>query len=423
MSSPWRSFQVEKISRLRRHSRILAGSECVARRPPMARLFDPCPTLGARSTTRTLRPASARARAAGAPTLPAPTMMTSKLLVVIMAVSLRSHPGEDPERDLDEKGPLGLVDDLGVGHAFLAEEAVDERSAGLVPARAHARAGQGLDLADVPHALADKPADLARRHALAAANDGVLGGPGHILGQRVGGLRRLEAEAGDPLGVGARRPDLDDDCAVVGLEGPDRGDLDPAERIALGVLGDDRVSGIQALLGELEGDGHGRELGVLTIIDERDGQSRADGHALLAARAALAAPGSEKGRELPDVALVDVDEAGRTDGRAGIAGDLLMAVQHREDARLLGRDPLVDGSAGAGLQDLRRPVPVGRDLADIVTEGPGDLEPPDLAGEDGRRGLGDLLGVPGREGRQPELAGLLEELVDGVEAHGDEERV
>ena len=35
----------EKISRLRKHKLIFAGSECVARTPPMADLFDPCPWL------------------------------------------------------------------------------------------------------------------------------------------------------------------------------------------------------------------------------------------------------------------------------------------------------------------------------------------------------------------------------------------
>src|SRR5512138_931037 len=233
MSFPCRSFQVEKTSRLRRQRRILAGSEWVARSPPMARLFEPWPTLAPRSTTRTRSPDPAKDIAAGVPTLPAPTTMTSKALFALMTVVLPVEAGEDAERHLDEQGPLGLVDDLGVGHALLAEEAVDEGRAGLGPARAHARPGQGLDLADVPDALADEGPDLAGGDPLAAADDRVFGRPRDILSERIGRLGRLDPEAGDPLGILARRPDLDDDGAVVGLEGPDRGHFDPAERVPL----------------------------------------------------------------------------------------------------------------------------------------------------------------------------------------------
>ena len=52
-----------------------------------------------------------------------------------------------------------------------------------------------------------------------------------------------------------------------------------------------------------------------------------------------------------------------------------------------------------------------------------DLEAPDLARKDGRRGFGDLFGVAGGENRKAEFLGLFEELVDGIEADGDEDGV
>ena len=79
--------------------------------------------------------------------------------------------------------------------------------------------------------------------------------------------------------------------------------------------------------------------------------------------------------------------------------------------------------SGLGLQDLGRPVPVRGDLADVMAERPGHLEAPDLAREDGRRGFGDLLGVAGGEDGEPEFAGFVVELVDRIEADGDEQRV
>ncbi len=77
MSKPWASFQVEKVFSESRQSRILAGEECVARRPPMADLLLPCPAEANWSTQRTFSPFSARYIAVGMPTLPAPTTTAS----------------------------------------------------------------------------------------------------------------------------------------------------------------------------------------------------------------------------------------------------------------------------------------------------------------------------------------------------------
>src|SRR5665647_1343472 len=373
--------------------------------------------------TRTLRPASARFMAVGVPTLPEPTTMTSNPLVAVMALVLPAEAGEDAHRDLDEERPLRLVDDLGVGHPLLPEDPMDEGRAGLGPARAHARPGESLDLVDVPHALSDQPADLARRDSLAATDDGVLGRPFDVLAEGLSRLRRLDPDAGDSLGIFARGPDLDDDGAVIGLDGFDRSDLDPAEGIPPGVLDDDAVPGLQAVLEELEGDGHGREFRVLAVVDEGDGQSGTDGNTLLAAGAALPALLSQESGEKTDVRLVHIDEGVGADRRAGVAGDLLVAVDDREDAPLFARRPLVHGRARLRLQDLSGPVPIRGDLADVVAERPGHFEPADLAGEDGRRSLGDLLGVARGEGAEAEFEGFFEKFVDGIEADGDEQGV
>ena len=58
-----------------------------------------------------------------------------------------------------------------------------------------------------------------------------------------------------------------------------------------------------------------------------------------------------------------------------------------------------------------------------MAEVTGDLQAADLAGEDGRRGLGDLLGVARGIGFEAEVAGLDEELVDRIEPDGDENGV
>ena len=77
MSSPWVSFQVETISSVRRQAVILAGSEWVARMPPMAALFSFCPGEASASTTTVFRPRPASAMESGTPTDPAPTTATS----------------------------------------------------------------------------------------------------------------------------------------------------------------------------------------------------------------------------------------------------------------------------------------------------------------------------------------------------------
>jgi hypothetical protein len=98
-------------------------------------------------------------------------------------------------------------------------------------------------------------------------------------------------------------------------------------------------------------------------------------------------------------------------------------VEHREDAAFARRGRLGQGLPRLGLQDLGRPVPLLGDRPDVTPQRPGDFEPPDLARENGRRRLRDLLRIAGREGGQPELAGLFVKLADRVEPDGDEERV
>ena len=163
--------------------------------------------------------------------------------------------------------------------------------------------------------------------------------------------------------------------------------------------------------------------GVFAIIDQRDGQARADRDALLAARAALGRVGDLETGQTADVVRMDMDQIPRADRRAGIAGDFLDAVEDGEDAAFFGRNCFGHGLPGPGFQDLGRRIPIGGDLADVVAQGAGDLQAPDLAGEDGGRSLGDLLGVARGEGRQAEFPRLDEELVDRIEPDGDEDRV
>jgi hypothetical protein len=77
MSKPCVSFQVEKVRIESRQSRIFAGEECVARRPPIAALLLPCPAEANWSRQRTFIPLAASSIAVGMPTLPAPTTTTS----------------------------------------------------------------------------------------------------------------------------------------------------------------------------------------------------------------------------------------------------------------------------------------------------------------------------------------------------------
>ena len=265
--------------------------------------------------------------------------------------------------------------------------------------------------------------DLPGRHPLAAADDRVVLRPLDVAGHRLGHAVLLDGQAGDLLGDGLGRADLDQDRPVIGLDRPDADDLDPSELGALRVEDGDRVPGLEAVLEELVGKRDGGILGILPVIDEGDGQPGADDDALLAARAALPAFRDAEDGQAADVVRVDVDEVLLADRRARIAGDLLDAMEDGEDPRLLRRQLLGRRRAGPGLEDFGRVVPFLLDLADVDAELPRDLEAPDLAREDGRRGLGDLLGVARGEGPHPELPGFEVELVDRVEADGDEDGV
>ena len=98
-----------------------------------------------------------------------------------------------------KSGRYGLVHDLLFGDSFLAEEAVDERRAGLGSARAHAGPGYGLDLVDVAVALADQGPDLAGRHAFAAADDRVVGRALDVAGHGLRDLVVLDPERRRPF--------------------------------------------------------------------------------------------------------------------------------------------------------------------------------------------------------------------------------
>ena len=145
--------------------RILAGSECVARMPPMACLFEPWPALGIWSMTSVRIPSSAmkhgrrRAHAARADDDDVVEFLRGGHR---SPPSPSSHPANVPSGTSMNSGRMGLVHDLLFRNALLAEEAMDERRAGLGAARAHAGPRHGLDFVDVAVALADQGADLAR---------------------------------------------------------------------------------------------------------------------------------------------------------------------------------------------------------------------------------------------------------------------
>ena len=96
------------------------------------------------------------------------------------------HTGKHPQRHFHEQWPPGRVGHLAEGDALVPEQAVDQRVARFGAAGAHAGAGHGLDLVDVPIAAADQVAHLAGRHPLAPAHDGVIGDALDVVIHRLG---------------------------------------------------------------------------------------------------------------------------------------------------------------------------------------------------------------------------------------------
>ena len=90
----------------------------------------------------------------------------------------------------------------------------------------------------------------------------------------------------------------------------------------------------QGIFSQFIGDRHQRHGCILAGVHQGDGQPRADRHALLAAGACFTQAFAQEVRHGADILLVDVDQLLRADRRARVAGDLLGAVQHREDALL-----------------------------------------------------------------------------------------
>ncbi len=81
------------------------------------------------------------------------------------------------------------------------------------------------------------------------------------------------------------------------------------------------------------------------------------------------------------------------------------------------------GGAGMALQDLGLFIPLLGDRLVVQAQLLGDLQPGDLAREDGRGGLGYLLGIARGKDLQTGLLGLPDELVDRAQAHRDEQGV
>src|SRR5574340_397179 len=259
MSSPKRSFQVEKISMLRSDKRIFAGSEWVARMPPIARLLEDWPMLGAWSITRTLKPACARKNALGVPTEPAPMMITSKwgMAVLVIGVILLSIGAcQDAERHFHEYRPLRVFGDLLPGDALLAEQPQNQINAGFPTAGAHAGPRDGFDLVHVAVTRPDEPSNFTGGDVLAAAYDGVVLDVRHIMVERVGHFLVLDLDSGDALGVLRRGIDLDHQGPVIVLDGMHREHLHLTEFLAFRVEHADLVIGFDHLTGELIWDGN-----------------------------------------------------------------------------------------------------------------------------------------------------------------------
>ena len=146
------------------------------------------------------------------------------------------------------------------------------------------------------------------------------------------------------------------------------------ELAPFGVEHRDPVAGLDAVLEELVGEGHGRQFRVLAVVDERDRQPRADRDAFFAARAAFSPLLDLEIGQAADVVRVDMnrDPAGRPSctGRRGFPG--------RSGAPGRRRFLPAGYSSGSvlprlGFEDFGGLIPFFLDLADVMAEGAGDL--------------------------------------------------
>ena len=124
-----------------------------------------------------------------------------------------------------------------------------------------------------------------------------------------------------------------------------------------------------------------------------------------------------------EIVTLDPDSVVRADRRAGVARDLLGAVKYRKRAARIRRDVFGHRRARPGLQHLRDAMPFRRDLAHVAAERACDLQPADSAREHRRRRFSNLLRVPRGVDGEPELLRLVHELIDGIQADGDEHRI
>jgi len=236
---------------------------------------------------------------------------------------------------------------------LFAENPHDQGGAGFAAARAHPGAGHGLDLVHVAVTLANEVTECAGGHALAAADDLVVGDARR--GGFDGGVFPRQRRGPNPCdapGDSLRRAHLDQSGVVVALDLVHPRHLHLAQEVAVGVQRRDGVAGLQASppIGfclEFVGQRHGGQRGVLAGVYQRDRQPGADGDAAIAAQAALADVRPEEFRQRPDVGGVNVDQLLRADGGAGVAGNFLRAVEHRRHAFDRCGESLTHDGAGA----------------------------------------------------------------------------
>src|SRR5208282_4046843 len=212
MSVPVAPFHWAKMSRLCWPSRIFAGSEWVARTPPIAALFWPCPEDGISSRTSVRTPSRARKYAVGLPTDPAPMTIASNSGCAIV------HREEGRDRDLLGEGAMDRGRHRRGLHPQLPEDPQDQLAARLSTARAHSAAEPGLNGVQVPRA----------------------GGP-HVVGHRL--LRDPLAPADDGLRILRRRHTVDVEQRL------DLPDADPRDAVGLrhGYLEDHQPTAVERL--------------------------------------------------------------------------------------------------------------------------------------------------------------------------------
>ena len=146
----------------------MAGSEKVARMPPMARLLAPWPDAGSCVHHQRAEAGLGQAHSGGRA-----DRAGADDDDVVRFGSLQDHScvrppssicsGKDAQRYLDEQRPFALVDDVLGRYAFFTEHAADQAVAGLRSARPHAGPGTALISLMSWMTAADQLADLSGR--------------------------------------------------------------------------------------------------------------------------------------------------------------------------------------------------------------------------------------------------------------------